>query len=123
MDTGNIGRKAFDRTNIMVMMLVTAIAESIHEATKAHAIVLREADNIETPLKTEAVNVLEKVLRDCDMDWILRESPESLMRDAEEWLTQYRANQKNMLEEYNQADEAGRASISYYLAELFCDII
>lgn len=123
MDTVTISKKAFDRTNIIVMMLVTAIAQSIDEATEAHAIVLREADKLETPLETEAVNVLKKVLRDCEMDWILRESPQSLSRDVDEWLTQYRANEKNMLEEYTQADEARAASIAYDLAEMFGDII
>tara|TARA_R100000742_G_C4221100_1_gene44870 strand:+ start:178 stop:543 length:366 start_codon:yes stop_codon:yes gene_type:complete len=121
MDTETIGRKAWNRTNIIVMMLVTAIAQSIDEATLAHAIVLREADNTETPLETEAVNVLKKVLRDCDMDWVLKPS-ESLL-SAEEWLTQYRANQKDMLEEYMEADEARKASIAYDLAEMFGDII
>ena len=119
MDTQTVGRKAWNRTNIMVMMLVTAIAQSIDEATKAHAVVLREADNIETPLETEAVNVLKKVLRDCEMDWILNESVISLARDESEWLTQYRANQKNMLEEYMEADEAEAAQIAYDLAESF----
>lgn len=123
MDTVTISRRAFDRANIVVMMLATAIAQSIGEANMAHFTALREADEIETPLETEAVNVLKKVLRDCDMDWILRESPQSLLKDAAEWLTQYRANEKNMLEEYTQADEARAESIAYDLAVMFGDII
>ena len=119
MDTTTVGRKAWDRANIMVMMLATAIAQSINEATEAHAIVLRKADKLETPLETEAVNVLKKVLKDCDMDWILSESVMSLARDEAEFLTQYRANQKNMLQEYLAADEATAASIAYDLAESF----
>ena len=88
MDT-RIRPSAFKRSNVVVMMLVTAIAQSINEATEAHKIVLREADKLETPLETEAINVLKKVLRDCDMDWILRESVMSLQRDEEEWLRQF----------------------------------
>lgn len=123
MDTVTISKRAFDRANIVVMMLATAIAQSIDEATKAHAIVLREADKLETPLETEAINVLKKALRVCDMDWILSESSQSLLRDAEEWMTQYRANDQNRLEEYLQADKDKAASIAYDLAEMFGELI
>ena len=67
MDT-RIRPSAFKRTNVINMMLVTAIAIS---------------------MKQNDPTVLKKVLVDIDMEWILSEKLPSLQRDEEEWLRQF----------------------------------